>query len=183
MQVQEAAPEPKTPAIHKLIINNHKSEMIYLSLYFLPAFFSVKTAVSFLSIHVEQTQTSSATSSSRKWRFDEMPRERNQKFHKNSSSRSNSFPLRTPHTSLIALSVDEVRHFMEDYSSAGQHTCLSPVRNGLWLRLKSWIRCAVPCSRLWRPGMETTRDLVGIYYAFWSTLVLSKCLLSFLGCI
>ncbi len=42
MQVQEAAPEPKTPAIHKLIINNHKSEMIYLSLYFLPAFFQLK---------------------------------------------------------------------------------------------------------------------------------------------
>ncbi len=49
VQVQEAASEPKTPALQdnsdcvdKLIINNHKSEMIYLSLHFLPAFFQLK---------------------------------------------------------------------------------------------------------------------------------------------
>lgn len=39
MQVQKAASDPKTPAIHKFIINNNTSEIIYLSLHFLPEFF------------------------------------------------------------------------------------------------------------------------------------------------
>ncbi len=62
VQVQEAASEPKTPALQdnsdcvdKLIINNHKSEMIYLSLHFLPAFFQLN--ICFLFVYVCGTDT------------------------------------------------------------------------------------------------------------------------------